>query len=120
MSRAGLEEGYDIENRQVIDSKIAGVSTNRRLAVFRSKIGYRVRDINCFMRRLKDLAIYRGIPLIIGLATMYYWGDDTKNREEIVFCLATFAAHSVLSTLSVARSVDQLSDKLAARSGVTE
>lgn len=72
------------------------------------------------MKHLKEFAIYRGIPLVVGYLTVRYWGDDATNRQVVVFCLAMFVAHSLLSMFDIGRTlasaIDKLSDEVAVRS----
>jgi hypothetical protein len=67
------------------------------------------------MGRIKELLIFRGVPIAMGWVAVHYWGSDTRNREVIVFVLAMFVTHCVLSVFSVASSVDNIADRLAAR-----
>jgi hypothetical protein len=66
------------------------------------------------MEKLKDLLFFRALPLFIGWVAMRFWGSDTKDREAVIFCLGTFAAHAMLSMFDVASAVDRLSSKVTA------
>ena len=61
------------------------------------------------MKRLRDLAIHRGIPLAIGFFAMHAWGDDTRNREWIIFGLAVFVTHAVLLVYDLSLSLGKIS-----------
>jgi hypothetical protein len=69
------------------------------------------------MTRVGEFLVHRGAPLAAGFLALDFWGSDTRNRETIVFVLAMFVTHCVLSLFSISRAVDKVDERLARQSG---